>query len=143
MEVIAKSKYIRMSPKKMRLVAAAIAHLPVAKAEMILTKLNKRATRPLLLTLKQGMANAAGNFGLSKESLVIKRLEIGKGPSYKRGQPVARGQWHPILKRTCHIKMILEGEVSREGKVPRAKSSRDTGGTRDSRGTLKKSGSKS
>jgi large subunit ribosomal protein L22 len=110
MEVIAKSKYIRMSPKKVRLVAATINHLPVAKAEMILTKLNKRATRPLLLTLKQGIANAVGNFGLIKESLVIKRLEIGKGPSYKRGRPVARGQMHPILKRTCHITMILEGE---------------------------------
>lgn len=116
MEVIAKSKYIRMSPKKMRLVAAAIVHLPVAKAEMILTKLNKRATRPLFLTLKQGMANAVGNFGLSKESLVIKRLEIGKGPSYKRGRPVARGQWHPILKRTCHIMMVLEGEKEKEKK---------------------------
>lgn len=100
----------------MRLVAAAIVHLPVAKAEMILTKLNKRATRPLFLTLKQGMANAVGNFGLSKESLVIKRLEIGKGPSYKRGRPVARGQWHPILKRTCHIMMVLEGEKEKEKK---------------------------
>ncbi|MCX6724661.1 MAG: uL22 family ribosomal protein [Candidatus Shapirobacteria bacterium] len=116
MEVIAKSKYIRMSPKKMRLVAAAIAHLPVAKAEMILTKLNKRATRPLLLTLKQGKANAIKNFGLKEGTLVIKRLEIGKGPSYKRGRPVARGQWHPILKRTCHIMMVLEGEKEKEKK---------------------------
>lgn len=116
MEVVAKSKYIRMSPKKMRLVAAAIVHLSVAKAEMILTKLNKRATRPLLLTLKQGVANAVGNFGLNKESLLIKRLEIGKGPIYKRGRPVARGQWHSILKRTCHITMILEGQEKKKEK---------------------------
>jgi len=110
MEVIAKSKYVRMSPKKVRLVAAAIRHLPIDMAELLLVKLNKKATRPLLLTLKQGKANALKNFGLNEKTLKIKKIEIGKGPSYKRGQPVSRGQWHPILKRTCHITMVLEGE---------------------------------
>jgi len=138
MEVIAKSKYIRMSPKKVRLVAAAVAHLPVARAEMILIKLNKRATRPLLLTLKQGVANAVGNFGLIKESLVIKRLEIGKGPSYKRGRPVSRGQWHPILKRTCHIRMILEGTEKTQEKVEKKENIKKV-----KEGKLKKNGSKS
>ena len=114
MEVIAKSKYVRISPKKVRLVAAAIRHLPLTEAEMILTKLSKSATRPLLLTLKQGKANAIKNFGLKEETFVIKRLEIVKGPSYKRIRPVSRGQWHPILKRTSHITMILEGEKGKE-----------------------------
>ena len=116
MEVIAKSKYIRISPKKLNLVAAAVTHLPVSEAKMILANLDKKGARPLLLTLKQGEANAVKNFGLSSETLIIKSIEIGKGPTYKRGRPVSRGQWHPILKRTSHIKMVLTGEKAKENK---------------------------
>ena len=116
MEVIAQSKYVRISPKKMGLIAAAIRGLPVAQAEKILIHLDKRAAKPLLLTLKQGVANATNNFSLIKESLVIKRLEVNKGPTYKRGRVASRGMWHPILKRTSHIKMVLEGEKEVEKK---------------------------
>jgi len=136
MEVIAKSKYVRMSPKKVRLVAAVVRNLPVNMAEVLLTKLNKKAARPLLLTLKQGKANAMKNFGLREETLVIKKLEIGKGPSYKRGRPVARGQMHPILKRTCHINLVLEGlEKPKEEKVGESKIKKE--------GKVKKNGPKS
>ena len=103
MEVIAKSKYIRLSQKKLNLVAGAIRGLSVAKAEKILNYLNKRGSHFLLLVLKQGKANAIKNFDLQEKSLKIKRLVVTKGPSYKRGRPVSRGQWHPILKRTSHL----------------------------------------
>lgn len=116
MEVIAQSKYVRISPKKISLIAAAIRSLPVAQAEKILIHLDKRAAKPLLLTLKQGVANATNNFSLIKESLVIKRLEVNKGPTYKRGRAASRGMWRPILKRTSHIKMVLEGEKEIEKK---------------------------
>ena len=102
--------------------AAAVRNLPVNMAEKLLIGLNKKAARPLLLTLKQGKANATKNFGLKEETLIIKRLEIGKGPSYKRGRPVSRGQMHPILKRTCHINLVLEGlEKPKEEKVEESK----------------------
>jgi len=110
MEVIARSKNIRMSPRKVRLVADVVRGLKVKEAEKILIGLNKRATEPLLLTLKQGIANATKNFDLIKETLILKSLEIGKGPTFKRGRPASRGYWHPILKRTSHIRMVLEGE---------------------------------
>lgn len=110
MEVIAKSKYVRTSPRKVRLVADVVRGLKAEEAEKILKGFNKRATQPLLLTLKQGVANAVKNFDLIKDSLVIKSLEVGKGPTYKRGKAVSRGYWHPILKRTSHIKMVLEGQ---------------------------------
>ena len=110
MEVIAKSKYIRMSPRKVRLIANVVRGLKAEEAEKILIGLNKRATQPILLTLKQGVANAVKNFDLIKETLVIKSLEVGKGPTYKRIRAASRGYRHLILKRTSHIKMILEGE---------------------------------
>lgn len=110
MEVLAKSKYIRISARKMRLVADLIRGLKADGALAILSHLNKAAARPLLLTLKQGMGNAVNNFNLEKGSLLIKKLAIGKGPTHKRGRPVSRSRWHPILKRTSHIVMILEGK---------------------------------
>jgi len=110
MEITARSKSVRISARKMRLVADAVRGLPVDQALIILQHLRKRAAKPLLLVLKQGMANAANNFGLQKDGLKIKTLEIGEGPTYKRGRPVSRGRWHPILKRTSHIRMILEGK---------------------------------
>jgi len=114
MEVIAKSKYIRLSQKKLNLMAAVIRGLSVVEAEKILTFLNKRGSRPLLLVLKQAKANALKNFNLQEKGLKIKKLVVTKGPSYKRGRPVSRGQWHPILKRTSHVTMVLEGEEKKE-----------------------------
>ncbi|MGB9706850.1 MAG: 50S ribosomal protein L22 [Microgenomates group bacterium] len=110
MEVVAKSDFIRISPRKLNLVARLIKGLKAAYALEVLKNLNKKAAKPLLLTLKQGIGNAVNNFKLDKESLVVKNIEIGKGPILKRGRPVARGRWHPILKRTSHIKVVLEGE---------------------------------
>ncbi len=127
MEVIAKSKYIRLSQKKLNLVAAAVRGLLVAEAEKILTHLNKRGSRFLLLVLKQGKANAVKNFDLQEKGLKIKRLVVTKGPSYKRGRPVSRGQWHPILKRTSHVTMILEGEERAEKKENGGKKAEEEG----------------
>jgi len=114
MEIIAKSKFIRISPKKLNLLAGVVRGLPVNQAESILMNLNQKGSRFLLLLLKQGVANATKNFDLLPKTLKIKRLEVGKGPSYKRGRPVSRGQWHPILKRTSHLLMVIEGEKAQE-----------------------------
>lgn len=115
-EIIAKSDFVRTSPRKLNLVGQTIRGLKAIYALEVLKNLNKKAAEPLLLTLKQGIGNAVNNFKLDKESLVIKKLEIGKGPILKRGRPVARGQWHPILKRTSHIEIVLEGEEKKEKK---------------------------
>lgn len=116
MQVKAKSKHVRISPRKMRLVADLIRGLAAQEAVTVLSHLDKKAAKPLLLTLKQGIANAVNNFNLKKENLLIKSLEIGKAPTLKRGRPVSRGIWHPILKRACHINLVLEGEPKKEAK---------------------------
>ena len=109
MEVVAKSDFLRISPRKLNLVAQSIKGLKATYALEVLKNLNKKAADLLILTLKQGIGNAVNNFNLDKESLVIKKIEVGKGPILKRGQPVSRGQWHPVLKRTSNLKIFLEG----------------------------------
>lgn len=108
MEVIAKSTFIRPTPRKLRLVADQIRGLGVAQAEAILKNLNKKAAKPLLMVLKQGIGNAVNNFKLNKDNLRIKQLEIGEGPRMKRTRFVSRGRIHQIQKRLSHIKMVLE-----------------------------------
>lgn len=110
MEVISKSNFIRISPRKLRLIADALRGLKTSLALVALENLNKRGAKPMLLTLKQGIANATNNFKLDKSQMIIKKLEINEGPTYKRWIAVSRGQGHSILKRTSHIVMVLEGE---------------------------------
>jgi len=139
-EIVAKSTFIRQSPRKLRLVADQIRGLKAEKAVTILENLNKRAAGPILLTLKQGIGNAVNNFNLKKEDLKIKNLEIGEGPRYKRTDKSHRAfRWGTIQKRTAHIKMILEGEEEKEKKSAKGRSS--SGRKKDKKGG--KNGAKS
>lgn len=110
MEVKAEAKYIRMSPRKVRLVAQGLRGLLAKEALLKLQFLAKVAAKPLMKTLKSAIANATNNLKLKEENLKIKRIEIGQGPSFDRFRPVAHGQAHPYKKRTTHIKIILEGQ---------------------------------
>lgn len=117
MKVVAKSTFIRQSPRKLRLVASQIRGLKAREALAMLENLNKRAAEPILLTLKQGIGNAINNFNLKKEDLKIKSLEIGEGPRSKRLDKSHRAfRWGTIQKRTAHIKMVLEEEEEKEKK---------------------------
>jgi len=114
MEIIAQSKYIRMSPRKLRLVADAVRSLSLSEALAVLENLNKRATRPILDTFKQAIGNAVNNFGLEKETLEIKEVQIKKGPTVKRWRAVSRGRARTIKKRTSHIKIVLKGKKAKK-----------------------------
>jgi len=121
MEVVSQAKFVRQTPRKLRLVADEVRGLGVTEAEIILKSLNKKAARLLLKTLRQGMANAENNFNLKKEDLKIKRLEIGEGPRMRRYRFVAKGRVHQVLKRMAHVKIILEGEEKKIEKKPSPK----------------------
>lgn len=110
MEIIAKSKFIRTSPRKLRLVVRALKGLSPAKAQIILAQVNKGAALPVSKTLKSALANATNNHGFKEEKLKIKKIEVDGGPIYKRMRPISRGRSHAIKKRTSHITVILEGE---------------------------------
>lgn len=110
MQIKAERKYIRTSPRKIRLVADLVRKMSLDQAITTLTHLRKRAATAMLKTLKQAQANAVNNYNLSKESLLIQSIEVNEGATYKRWNPVSRGRAHSIFKRTSHIKVILKSE---------------------------------
>jgi large subunit ribosomal protein L22 len=107
MDIRATSQYVRISPRKLRLVAGAVKPLSVAHALSQLKNMDKRAAVHLHKTLKSCVANAIANAKAKEEDLVIKSILIDEGPSFKRFQPVARGMAHSFKKRTSHITVIL------------------------------------
>ena len=110
MQIIAQTKFLKQGPRKVRLVADLIRPMAIEEALTTLKHLRRRAAGPVLKVLKQAVANAVNNYKLSKDSLTIQLIEVNGGPVQKRGQPVSRGRMHPILKRTSHIKIILNSK---------------------------------
>lgn len=112
MLITAHQKYRKLSPQKTRQVAAAIRSLPILEAQDQLKFMPQRPAKALLQVLNQAVANATNNFQAKLEDLQIDTIDIQEGPTYKRWQPVSRGRAHPILKRTCHIKITLKGGLN-------------------------------
>ncbi len=110
MLIIAQTKFLKQGPRKVRLVADLIRPMTIDEALTTLKHLRRRAAEPVLKVLKQAVANAVNNYKLSKDSLTIQLIEVNGGPVQKRGQPVSRGRMHPILKRSSHIKIILNSK---------------------------------
>ncbi len=108
MEVIALAKSVRISPRKVRLVAESIRNKPAVEALQTLSLIRKRAASFLEKTLKSAMANAMHNTKVAEEALFIKKIEVTEGPPFKRFHPSTRGRIHPYKKRTSHIKIILK-----------------------------------
>ncbi|MFH0864032.1 MAG: 50S ribosomal protein L22 [Candidatus Gottesmanbacteria bacterium] len=107
-EVSVTSKYLRTSPKKLRLVANMIKGMKPEEALTQLKFLPKAAAKPLASSLKSVLANATNNLKLSADNLKIKIIEINEGPRLKRWRAVSRGTAHQYKHRTSHIKIILE-----------------------------------
>jgi len=107
MEIIATQKYILASPKKLRPIADLARKLKPQEALLRLPFVGKRAAESLIKVIETALANAV-NRGVAIETLVFKEIQINEGPRLKRGQPVSRGQWHPIKKRMAHIRVILK-----------------------------------
>jgi len=106
--VNAKLRHLRISPRKVRLVANLIRGLDVEEAERQLTFLTKRAARPILSLLNSAVANAGHNANLPKSGLYVASITVEPGPSLKRWRPRAMGRAAPILKRTSHITLFLD-----------------------------------
>jgi len=111
MEVKAKLNYLRIAPRKVRLVADLIRGKNIIEAQRQLQFCPKRAAKPLLKLLMSAIANAKHNFGISEEDLkkyYIKKLTVDEGPKLKRWRPVARGIAHEIQKKTSHVTLIID-----------------------------------
>ena len=106
MDIISTQKFLLASPKKIRAVVFIAKKMKPAEAILKLPFTSRRAATALIKVIKTAIANAK-NMGISETDLVFKEIQIGQGPSLKRGQPVSRGQWHPIKKRMSHIRVVL------------------------------------
>ncbi len=107
----AKLNYLRLAPRKVRLVTKLISGMPADQAELHLKFLGKRAARPVLKLLRSATANAKSNYDLEKKDLLIKRALVNEGPTLKRWIPRAMGRATPIMKRTSHIEIGLEARL--------------------------------
>jgi large subunit ribosomal protein L22 len=108
MEVQAFAKSVRVSPRKVRLIADAIRSKEIDEAFRILFLSDKRAAVPLMKTLRSAVANAVNNAKLEQKNLKIKQILVDEGQVMKRFRPSTRGRVHPYKKRGTHIRVVLE-----------------------------------
>jgi large subunit ribosomal protein L22 len=108
MEVRAEAKYVRMSPRKVKLVVDLVRGRDVGEALTMLRFSAKAAARPVAKVIWSAVANAEENYGLSRDELYVAQIYANEGPTLKRGRPGPRGRFKPLLKRSTHITVILE-----------------------------------
>src|SRR6185295_486474 len=113
MEVSAFSKSVRVSPRKVRLVADGMRNLTAQDALNYLDMLEKRGSESLMKTLQSAVANAVNNLRLSPDELKIKSVEVNEATAMKRFRPSTRGRVHPYKRKGSHIRIILEGVESK------------------------------
>ena len=103
MEVQAKAKWVRTSPRKVRLVAQTLRNLPVSEALVACSFMPKSAARDVAKVIRSAQANAENNFNLVRDDLVIKEIRVEPGPMLKRGQPRAIRHGPEPLLRGGHL----------------------------------------
>jgi large subunit ribosomal protein L22 len=106
-EVRAEAKYVRISPRKARLVAEHIRGRSVPEARAVLAFTSREAAGALEKVLHSAVSNAEANHGLAEDRLYIKSAYVDGGPVLKRWRARARGRVARIRKRTCHITVTL------------------------------------
>jgi large subunit ribosomal protein L22 len=106
-EVRAEAKYVRMSPRKARLVAEHIRGRSVPEARAVLAFTSREAAGVLEKVLHSAVSNAEANHGIPEDTLYVKEAYVDGGPVLKRWRARARGRVARIKKRTCHITIHL------------------------------------
>ena len=103
MEARAYQKYLRISPRKVKIVCDLIRGVDANTAIAYLKATPKAATEPMLKLLNSAIANAENNHGMDREKLYVSTVTADPGPTLKRGMPRAKGSYNRILKRTTHL----------------------------------------
>ena len=102
------ARYIRMSPRKVKVVIDMIRGKSAKEAAAILTYTPKAACEPVLKVLNSAIANAENNLDMNRDDLYVAEIYANQGPTLKRYRARARGSASPIRKRTSHITVILD-----------------------------------
>ncbi|NLT39259.1 MAG: 50S ribosomal protein L22 [Clostridiales bacterium] len=108
MESRASAQYVRMSPRKVRLVCDIVRGEDTKKALAILSATPKAAAEVIRKVLKSAIANAENNFGMDPDNLYISEIYADGGTIIKRYQPRAKGRGYRINKRTSHITIVVK-----------------------------------
>ena len=103
-----KARFVRITPRKMRPVCDLVRGADVQKAIDILMHSRRKAARPLLKLVRSAVANADRKGGVALDRLMVKEVSCGDGPRLKRWMPRARGSASAILKRMCHVNLMLD-----------------------------------
>ena len=107
-EIRAVSKYVRMSPSKIRRVLRQIQGKTYSEALLLLEFMPYASCAPIIKVLRSATANARNNFGLDEKNLVVKSAFADQGPTMKRFRPRAQGRAYRILKQTTHITIVMQ-----------------------------------
>jgi large subunit ribosomal protein L22 len=107
MEIKASAKYLRISPRKLRLVARTLPGKKVEEALAMLQFMPQRGARLVRKVVMAGVANAEQRPQIDVDTLVIKGIQVDGGPTLKRFRPRAMGRVTRIRKRSSHITVVL------------------------------------
>ena len=108
MEARAYLKYLRISPRKVKIVLDLIRGKDTETAMAILKNTNKMACEALIKLLKSAIANAEHNFGMDASNLFVSECFVCPGPILKRIQPRAQGRAFRINKRSSHVTLVVK-----------------------------------
>lgn len=105
--VRASSRYLRISPRKVRVVADQVRGLPIPDAVSLLTFSTRGPALEVQKLLNSAAANAENNHDLDADELRVSEIQVDEGPVLRRWRPRARGRATRIEKRTCHLSVAL------------------------------------
>jgi large subunit ribosomal protein L22 len=125
MIIKAEQKNTRQTARKVRLVAFAVKDMSLEDAIRHLAVMDRRASLAVLKVIRQAVANAINNHGLSFDNLEIENIIVNEGPTYKRWRAVSRGRAHTILKRSCHIRVELKTKDNKKAEEAVKKAKED------------------
>lgn len=114
-----------MAPRKIRPLARLLRGMSVQEAAVQLQFLPGKAPEIVQEVLKSAVANSQHNYELELDSLKIAEVRIDEGIVMKRFQPVAKGMAHPILKRTAHVTVVVEGQAPEKKKKAKKSDAKD------------------
>lgn len=110
MSVTATAKGVRMSPRKVGVVAQLVRGRSVADALIILSHTPRRSAIPVRKVIESAKANADHNHNYKPDTLQITSIHVTPGPRLKRFRPASHGRALPFQRRTSHISVVLDGE---------------------------------
>jgi large subunit ribosomal protein L22 len=114
---------VQLSPRKVAVVAALVRGRTVEEALTILEHTPRRSALAVIKVINSAKANADHNHGYKPSTLRITEISVTHGPRIKRFRPAAHGRALPFVKRSSHIRVIVDGDI-REVKKPASKTAK-------------------